>query len=259
MEFWNKNQLQTTTQIAVNSSTLLGYFMMIRDPRRQWVSSAYNNDSLAASITISFDPAITLNRIAIDNINWKKFNIYYNGSTANALALTTTAATTTSQWATNSQTSMAISCTTLTGISSLTFDIYSTQVANAEKAIGWLCASSQILDFEKIPDASSYDPLLNVEQKEHKLSDGGTRIHTIERKFQSNIKLKFIDQSFKDSLYDVWRDADSFVFAAFPTTTGWDTVAYEVVWPGRFDFFEFADNNTGAGFKGTITLKEISS
>lgn len=259
MEFWNKNQLQTSTQIAVNSSTLLNYFMMTRDPRRQWVSDAFNNDATTSTITISFDSPITLNRIALDGINWKKFNIYYNGATANALTLTITAATTTSQWTTNSEGAMALSCSTLTGITSLTFDIYSTQVANSEKAIGWLCVSSQLVDFEKIPDAGSYDPIVNVEQKEHKLSDGGTRIHSIERKFQGNVKLKYIDLSFKDSLYDIWRDADSFVFAAFPTTTGWDKIAYEVVWPGRFDFFEFADNNTNAGFKGTITLKEISS
>jgi hypothetical protein len=259
MEFWYKNQLQTSTQIAVNSSSLLTYFMQIRDPRRQWVSSAFNNDSLCSTITISFDPAVTINRIALDNINWKKFNIYYNGATANALALTTTSATTTSQWTTNSESAMALMCSTLTGITSLTFDIYSTQVANAEKAIGWLCVSSQLLDFDKIPDAGSYDPNLNVEQREHKLSDGGTRIHTIERKFSASVKLRYISESFKDELYEVWRDADSFVFAPFPTSTAWDAICYEVVWPGKFEFLEYSDNNTTAGFKGTISMKEIST
>lgn len=256
MEFWNKNQLQTSTQIAVNSGTLTGYFMMVRDPRRQWLSDNFNNDSLASTVTISFDTAITLDRIAIDGINWKKFNIYYNGLTSNALTLT--GPTTTSQWTTNSEGAMALACTQVTGVTSLTFDIYSTQVANAEKALGWLCVSSRLLDFEKIPDAGSYDPIINVEQKEHKLSDGGVRIHTIERKFAASIKLKWITASFKDELFEVWRDADDFVFAPFPTAASWDTVAYEMVWPGRFDFFEHADNNTESGFKGTITLKEIA-
>ncbi len=259
MEFWEKNQLQTSTQLAVNSSSLLAYFMYIRDPRRQWISSAFNNDSLCSTITISFGSPITLNRVALDNINWKRFNIYYNGVTANALSLTTTSATTTSQFISNSETSMAILCSTITGVNSVTFDVWSTQVANSEKAIGWLCLSSKILDFDKIPDASSYDPNLNVEQKEHRMSDGGTRIHTIERKFSASIKLKYISKAFKNQLYEVWRDADSFTFAPFPTTTAWDAVCYEVVWPGKFEFMEFADNNTDAGFKGSITLKETSS
>jgi len=257
MEFWYKNQLQTTTQIAVTSGTLLGYFMMIRDPRRQWVSDSQSTDASTASITISFDPAITIDRVALDNINWKKFNVYYNGATANALTMTTTAATTTSQWTTNSETSMVIVCSTVTGVSSLTFDIYSTQIADKEKAIGWLCVSNKRMDFEKVPDAQSYDPVLNVEQKEHKLSDGGVRIHTIERKFHATIKLKYIDSSFKDELYSIWRDSDPFIFAPFSTSTGWDGIAYEVVWPGKFDFLEYADNNADAGFKGTITMKEV--
>jgi len=259
MEFWNKNQLMTSTQIAVTSGTLLNYFIQIRDPRRQWVSDGENNDANTATITISFDPAITIDRIALDNMNWKKFNVYYNGATANAFTMTTTAATTTSQWTTNSETSMVIVCSTVTGVSSLTFDIYSTQVADKEKALGWLCVSSKLLNFEKIPDAASYDPVLNVEQREHKLSDGGTRIHTIERKFQATLKLKYIAESFKDDLYSVWRDSDQFVFCTFPTSSSWDTVAYEVVWPGKFDFLEYSDNNAEAGYKGTIVLKEVPS
>jgi hypothetical protein len=152
---------------------------------------------------------------------------------------------------------MALACTQV-NVTSLSIDMYSTQVADAEKAIGWLCVSSRLLDFAKIPDAGSYDPLMNVEQKEHKLSDGGVRIHTIERKFSASLKLKWISETFKNDLYDVWKSADDFIFCPFPTSTSWDGVAYEVVWPGRFDFFEYADNNQTAGFKGSITLKEIS-
>lgn len=257
MEFWNKNQYDTSTMISVNTGTLTMSNIMIRDIRRQWVSDNYDNDSLTATVTISFAETTTINRLCLDGINFKKFNVYYNGATANTLSLTTTAATTTSRWLTNSESSMAIAFTSV-NVTSLTIDMYSTQVANAEKAIGWLAISSQLLDFEKIPAAGDYDPNIKVEQKEHKLSDGGTRIHTIERKFESKVKLKFITETFKDALYEVWKDADDFIFMAFPTTTGWDGVGYEVVWPGAFDFFEFADNATGAGFKGTITLKEIS-
>jgi len=257
MELWNKNQLVTTTMLTLNTGTLLSSNLMVRDIRRQWISEAYNNDSLTASITISFDATTTISRIALDGINLKKFNLYYNGATANAFALSTTSATTTSQWTSNSETSMALVFTPV-AVTSLTLDMYSTQVANAEKAIGWFAVSSQLLDFEKIPDAGSYDPVINVEQKEHKLSDGGVRIHTIENKFAATIKLKFISESFKDELYTVWRNADDFIFCAFPTTTNWDGVAYEVVWPGKFDFLEFSDNNQNAGFKGSIMLKEIS-
>lgn len=258
MEFWNKNFLETSTQAVVNTGTLTAANLLVRDPVRQWISENFNNDATTASITIQFSEAKTLNRIALDGINWKKFSVYYNGATANTLALTSTSSTLTANFLNNSETAMALMFSTLTGITSLTFDIYSTQSANAEKACGWICATSQLLDFDKVPDAASYDPNINVEQKEHKLSDGGTRIHTIERKFSGNVKLKYIDKTFKDELYDIWRDANDFVFAAFPTSTAWDKVAYEVVWPGKFDFFEHADNNTEAGYKGTITLKEIA-
>ncbi len=257
MEFWNKNQLQTSTQITVTTGTLMSANVMSRDIRRQYITENFDNDLTTASMTIRFDETTTISRICLDGINLKKFNLYYNGATANTFALTTTAATTTSQWITNSTTGMAIAVTPV-NVTSLTIDMYSTQVANAEKAIGWFCVSSQLLDFTKIPNAGSYDPMINVEQKEHKLSDGGIRIHTIERKFSASIKLKWISSTFKDSLYTVWKSADDFVFMGFPTTTSWDGIGYEVVWPGRFDFFEFADNNTEAGYKGSITLKEIS-
>lgn len=257
MEFWNKNQYDTTTMITCTSGTLTANNLMIRDIRRQWISESSDNDSLTSTITIAFSETLTINRLALDGINLKKFNIYYNGATANTLAFTSTSATTTSRWLTNSESSMALMFTSVNA-TSLTIDMYSTQVANSEKAIGWLAISSQLLDFAKIPDAGSYDPNINVEQKEHKLSDGGVRIHTIEQKFSANIKLKYVTEAFKDSLYSVWQDAEDFIFMAFPTTTGWDAVGYEVVWPGKFDFLEYADNASTAGFKGTITLKEIS-
>lgn len=257
MELWNKNQYDTSTMISVNSGTLTASNVLIRDIRRQWVSENYDNDSLTSSITISFDETLTINRICLDGINFKKFNIYYNGATANTLALTSTADTTTSRWITNSESAMALAFTSV-NVTSLTIDMYSTQVANSEKAIGWLAISSQLLDFAKLPDAGSYNPDINVEQKEHKLSDGGTRIHTIERKFSGSVKLKYITETFKNDLYEVWKDADDFIFMAFPTSAGWDGIGYEVVWPGKFEFFEFSDNPTSSGFKGTITIKEIS-
>lgn len=256
MEFWNKNLILTTTMLSVSSGTVTATYLMTRDVRRQWISDGANDDSITATVTVAFDETTTISRIALDGMNVKKFNIYYNGATANTLALSS-GATTTSQWTNNSEGAMALAFTQV-DVTSLTFDFYSTQTANAEKAVGWLAVTSHLLDFEKVPASGSYTPTISAEQKEHKLSDGGTRIHTVDHKFSASIKLKYVSESFRESLYDIWRSGNDVIFMAFPTTTSWDQVGYECVWTGKFDFLGFADDASTAGFDGTITLKEVS-
>lgn len=257
MEFIKANYLQTSTQITVNSNTLAAEYLIIRDPIFQWQSSGLNNDLTTASITIAFDMTMQVSRIILKNINAKSFNIFYDGATANTFAFTSTSATTTSQFSNNSETSMYFYCTPV-DCTSVTLDLKSTQVADSEKVLGQIVLSDLRLDFERIPSAKNYKPNLNAEQIEHKLSDGGVRLHTVSNKFDTTISYKYITESFRDDLLAVFQEQLPIVFAPFGTSTGWDGVAYEAVWVGDFDFYVYSDDAPNAGYSGRIRLKETS-
>jgi len=256
MEFLNKSFLQTSTQIAVGSNSLLADRIMSRDATKQYFSSGYNSDSLTASITITFDTTQSVSRLALAGLNLKEFSIFYNGVTANTFALTSTGATTTSSWNANSETAMFLTCTPVTNVTSITIDMKKTQVANVEKSIGYLYIGSQLLDFERIPAASQFTPKIDSEEIVHKMSDGGTKINVKDRKHVVDIKFKYVSRTFRDSLYDVYTTDDEFAFVAFPTTTAWDEIMFPCVWEGDFDFHKYSDNNPGAGFDGMIRLRE---
>lgn len=256
MEFLYKSYLQTSTQIAVQSSTLLADRIMSRDPTTQWISSGYNDDNTTTSMVISFDMTTSLSRIALDGINLKQFKLFYNGATANTFALTSTAATTTSDFSNNSETSMMLSFTPV-NVTSITLEMKSTQVANSEKAVGYLLPSAVLLDFERIPSASQYTPRVDSEEVVHRMSDGGTKINVKDRKRNTDIKLKYISESFRDDLLEVYETIPEFLFSAFPTTTGWDRSAIPCVWEGDFDGYKYSDNNPTAGFDVSIKIREI--
>jgi len=256
MEFLEKNYFNTTTQYVVNSNTLSADNLLIKDPAFQYVSSGFNNDATTTTITINFDATSSVSRLALQGFNGKKFNLYYNGATANAFSLTTTAATTTSQWTNNSETAMFIKATSV-NCTSVSLDIYSTQSANSEKAIGYFYMGDTKVTFDRIPTAKNYKPKKQPKEVAHKLSDGGVRLHIIDTKFNTKIKFKYITESFRDSLETVWALKDSFFFVAFETTTSWDEIFYEVVWSGPFDFYQWSEDSKTANFSGSITLNEV--
>jgi hypothetical protein len=257
-EFLKSNFLNTTTQIAVTNNTGTAENLLNPDRRIQYYTDGLDNDATTASITISFAATQTVSRLALNEINFKKFNIYYNGLTANTLALTSTAATTTSQWTNNSETSMYLRFASV-NVTSLTFDLYSTQVANAEKAIGSLYISDPHFTPPRRPSSSDYTHRIDPEQVVHTMSDGGVRLHTVKDKQQTELKFKNISRTFRDNLKDLYDLHDSFLFCPLGTSTGWDAVIYEAVWPGNFDFYKFSDDAVASGFSGTIQLREVSS
>lgn len=257
MEFLTKNLFNTTTMATVASGTLTVDYLLLRDTNRQYVTTAYNDDLLTASLTIDFGSTQSVSKIALLGMNLKSFTIFHSGATANTLALTSTGATTTSDWSTNSETAMYLQFSTIQA-QSFTIDMKTTQVANSEKAIGYLYLGDLLLDFERIPSSSNYKPRYKSEEIKHKLSDGGMRIQKVATRFSTEIKLKYVSRSFADSLYNVWSDGDEFVFVPFGTTTAWDEIFHTVVWGGEFDFIEYADNAVGAGFSGSISLFEVS-
>lgn len=255
MEFLETNFINTTTSIVVGSNTISAKNILNRDLTFQYSSDGFNDDLTTTSITYNFDETTTVNRIILAGHNLKSFILFYNGSTANTFSLTTTAATTTSDWATNSETSMYMAVTSV-DCTSVTLDMKSTIVANSEKAVGFLMTSLCKLDFEKDPAANGYTPNFMSKEVVHSLSDGGTRIHWIEQKRSAQIKIKNITKSFRDSLKVIHNAKDPFYFVPFGTTTGWDEFHFECVWPGGFDFYKYSDSAVDAGFSGSIDLRE---
>jgi len=257
MEFLVSNYINTTTAVSVNNGTLTVDNLFKRDKTFQYVSEGDNSDSTISSLTINFDSTQSVSRLALLEMNAKSFNIFYDGVTANTFAITSTSATTTSQWTTNSETSMylktaAVDCT------SVTFDFKTTQTAASEKAIGYLAISTPHIVFPRVPTSKNWKPKFNPKEVVHRLSDGGVRVHTIKTKFSTKIKFKYIEASFRDSLETVWSLNNSFMFTAFGTSTSWDEIFYEVVWSGKFDFYEYTQDSKTENFSGSISLNEVS-
>jgi len=257
MEFLTKNLYETTTSIAVQSNTATAKHLFNRDETFQYVSSGFNNDLTTTTITITFDETTPVSRLSLVGINLKDFTIYVNGATATQLSLTNSKPTSTSDWSANSEASMFLRFDTVQA-SSISIDATKTFTTNAEKAIGYLYIADTKLVFPRIPSSADYKPIFKPKQIVHKISDGGIRIHEIDRKYSTKIKFKYIEESFRDNLLDIWDDFDHFGFVAFGTATGWDKILYEVAWPGSFDFHKFSDNAAPSGFSGTITLNEVS-
>ena len=245
--------METTTQIIVNSNTLTSSYIMNPDITRQYISSAYNNDALTTTLRVTFDSTQTVDRIALMEFNAKKFNVYYNGATANAFTITNP--TTTSMFTTNSATNMYLACTPV-ACTSVSFDFYSTIVANSEKVIGYLYIGANELTFPRIPNASNYTPVRDPKELMHELSDGGMRRQVAYVKWSTKIKFQYITESFKSSLKSVFDAYSPRVYVPFGTGTSWDGILFEANWVGNFDFYKYSDDAVSSGFSGSIDLKE---
>lgn len=256
-EFLSQNLINTTTQYVVDSNTVLVEQLLIRDITKQYISTGFNDDLTTTTITINFDATTAVDRVALLEHNLKGYTAYYNGATANTFALTTTAATTASDFSSNSETSQYFR-TTSVNCTSVTFDLKTTQTANAEKAIGYIYLGTLDLEWDRIPGAKDYKVKLAPKQVIHKLSDGGTRVQNIQDKWMVDIKFKNITKSFRDSLRTSYNSTDPMWFCPFGTTTSWDGVFFESVWEGPFDFYMYSDNAVSAGFSGSLRLRETA-
>lgn len=254
MEFLESNFLNTTTQAVVNSGTDTVSNLFDRDIRFQYQSSGLNNDSTFATIRINFNETMTVNRLALVEHNLKEFNIYYNGVTANSFVLSG-GSTVSSSFITNSSTALYMRATSVAA-TSVSIDMKSTIVANAEKAIGFLVLSGLKLQVERDPSAKGYDPRLDPMEVVHTLSDGGTRVQNVSDKFKVKISYQYLSQTSRDSLKSIWSEHDEFMFSPFGTMSSWDGILFPCVWTGDFEFYKFSDDAANTGFSGKISLLE---
>lgn len=255
MEFWKPSFINTTTMLVVNSNTGTAENVMIPDVTYQYISSGLSTDGTIASMRINFAQTTTIDRLAIFT-NSKQFRIFYNGLTASTLALLS-GATTVSNWTNNSEGAMALNFTPV-ACTSLSIDMYSTQVSNAEKVISYLVVSESRYDFSRIPAAKGYRPILDGMEVEHRLSTGDTRVQTLSSKWEFEVELNYITETQRNELKEVYDLHDGHIFVPFPTTTSWDRVIAPVVWPKPFRFFSYSDNAPSAGFEGSMRLLETT-
>jgi len=256
MELLYKNFCQTSTQFVVNTNTATAQNVMFRDTRFEFSSDNFANDNTTVTMRINFDETVTVDRIALVGHNLKSYRIYYNGATANTFALDSYANTTASYYSNNSATSQYFRCTPV-GVTSVCIDMMSTIVADQNKKIGYLAISQKRTDFNgRGPVAQSYRPGISPQNVVHKMSDGGTRIQTLEDKWLASFGLDFIDTTTRNELKTIYDDHEELIFAGFGTTTGWDEVIFPCVWSGDFDFYQYSDNAAEAGYSGNIRLFE---
>ena len=257
MEFIERNFINTTGVISVESNTTTAKNMFNFDKRFQYLSDGFNNDLTSTVITINFDETTTVNRISMIEHNLKSFRLFYDGVTANAFELTSTAATSTANFNANSE-SAHYFFTTQVDVTSVSLQMDSTIVADSEKAIGIFVISALKLNFDRIPNAGGYTPLRIPKQVLHTMSDGGVRKHKSHDKWKVNLKFSDITESFRNSLFDIYEDTDSRIFVPFGTSASWDGILFDAVWVNQFEFYKFAENSTTQGHKGNIVLKERS-
>ena len=256
MEFLQKNQFDTTTAIVVGSNTGTAKNLLERNLRLQYITNNFNDDNTTATIRINFDETTTISRIGLLGMNLRGFTVFYDGTTANTFSLTSTGATTVSDFSSNSETAMMLSATPV-NCTSVSIDMKTTQQANTEKALAYLALTSVLSDLDgRVPNSASYDPLFTPKEVVHELSDGSFRSQVVDRKFSARVRLDYADTALRDELKTVFDLHDDFMFAAFPTTTSWDQVFFPCIWVGPFQFYEFSDNSARSGHSGEIRLFE---
>lgn len=253
MELLRKNFLDTTTMVSVDSNSGDVANLFNRDVTFQYITDGYNG-ATKTTLRINFASTVTVSRLALMEHNLKVFRAYYNGATANTLALLE-GDTASCNYDSNSETSQyfkfaPIACT------SLSLDLGEAMAAGAEKAIGFLVVSSVLHEFDRAAPAKGYKPILNPIDVLHKLSDGGTRSQKVSEKWQAQLSYKHIQETEKRALRAVWKQSTEMIFAPFGTTTSWDEVLFPCVWEGAFGFEEFSDDAMSGGHAGKINLME---
>lgn len=254
IEFIRPNLFNTTTSIVVNSNTDAAQFIFDPDVTFQYSSQGLSQDGTIASVRINFDTTTLVSRIALMNHNLKQYRVFYNGLTANTFALEN-GDTTVSNYSTNSATSQYLRVTQV-ACTSVSLDMYATQVSNAEKAFGLFVLSQSDLTFPRLPASKGYDLKIDPHDVRHTLSDGGTRLQTIGDKKILKLSYSYLSQTFRDTLRTFYDRHAEFIVCPFGTSTGWDGILFSCVWDGAFEFYKFSDNAVGAGFEGKINLME---
>jgi len=248
-EFMNKNLVNSTGMITGDSGSGTMSYLFDRNLSLDYQSSGYVGTS-DTTLNINFPSPTVVSRILIQNHNLKEFDMYYNSNPANTFSNDITIsgnATTDHYFYFNSVT-----------VSSVQLKMKDTIDSNQEKQVGELVISDNLVSFDDNPSAKNYEFRTKKKKIIHRMPDGGVSMFNIDNKFYAKIKLKFIADSFKSSLLDVFNDSEQFYFVPNATTTSWDGNGIEVVWTSDWNF-KYADDSKTQGYDGEIVIEETPS
>lgn len=252
MEILQQSLLNTTTQITTTANNGAGTFQYSFDRNiRLGYSTVGYSSSTVAGFSIVFSQTTPVSHILIQNHNLRQFRAYYNSVTANSLAVV----------AGNSATSTYLSFATVS-VSNIELEMELQMSSGAvqadiEKTFGEIIVANRQLVFARNPSVQDWTPSFKRKQLIHEMPDGGIKAYQIRDKFQTKLKWSFITETFRNDLYTIYSSAAAFYFVPFPTTSAWDGQAYEVLWPGDFDF-KHGDNSKSQGFGGSVLFRETT-
>lgn len=256
MEILTRNFIDTYTSIRMPNttgqwvdSTPTARYLTVPDTRYKWIAN-----TAGTGLVINFDATVAVSRLALAGHNLKNFRLYYNGATASTFALTTTADTTVSNWASNSQTANFLRFPEAY-VTSVSLDINSTMAGDLP-VIGYMYLGALLTTLEKRPSAANYRIEKTSNNVEQSLSDGSTRVIAFNERWQADLSLEHITATFRSTLDQIYRDNKDVVFCPFGTATGWDEVIFPAVWVGPFDFYRNAGDAASTGYNGTIRFRE---
>lgn len=255
MEFLRPNFVNTSTQYDVDSNTATAGFLVDRRPSRQYKSVGSADDTTQTSIRITFPNTVTVDHILLQNLNFKEFKIFKDGSTASTFALTSTVGTASSSWTAFSGDHLYLVLASLTAMTSLTIDIKSTQIANQEKALGQLVVSSRLYQFTRNPKNDGFTPSVYAKEIDHEASDGGSILFNIRNKMRYDLMVQYDDD--RAALQTVYDMKTEMYFVPFPTCSSWNGDAFEMIWRGGFDVGRKPTTNfVQSGYDKKIKLEE---
>lgn len=245
MEFLGQNLIHSTTLIMVDSASNTVEYLIDRNPSTQYETDGYASTT-ATIIGIDFSSPTIITNIMIQHHNLKEFRLFFNSVTANSIGLFTS----------NSDTSTYTTFASVT-VSSVQLQMDSA-MTSAEKAVGQFVLAEKQLVFNRNPEIKSFKPLIDRIQVRHKMADGGITLHNIKDKYKVQMKFTYIEESFYNSLLDIYEAASPVYYVPFPTTSAWLGNAYEMVWSKGFDF-KYATNTRAIGYSGKLILEETSN
>lgn len=249
MEFAGQNLLNTTTMVTVSSGTGTVSYLFDRNLSIDYQSDGYTG-ATSTVLTVTFDNPTVISRLMLQNHNLKAFRAFYDGVTASTFtpAILVTGNSETSHY-------FAFASTTVSSISVQMDDVID---AGQERSIGELVVTDSKATFDFNPNSTNYDPKLFKQKIKHTMPDGGTNLFIVGSKFQASIVLKFVGETFKDTLRTLYDNGAPLYFIPEATTASWAGEAHEVVWVNDWDF-TYAENSRTQGYDGKILIEETSN
>ena len=248
MEFLSDNEVNTTTVFTTASAGFTGSVANLFDRNTvlAWGSTGYTTNT-SAMLSIYFGTNTIISHIFLQNHGLRQFRIFYNSLTANTFTPDINVSS-------NSATSSYFSFNSIT-VQSIHLQIDRSIDNDDERSVGEWFSGERRSQFDVNPAIENYKPVVFRKQVRHEMPDGGIKLYNVRDKFRADLKWEFITESFKTELATVFNAAQAVYFVPFPTTTGWDGDASEVVISGPFNF-KYSSNVRDQGWSGSLRVEE---